>query len=67
MQTPGYRARYVSHNTPTSVIAGEDMVVTLTIKNAGSSTWFHNSHHRFRLGFQWYNTAGQTVQLPADL
>jgi O-antigen/teichoic acid export membrane protein len=66
VQPSGYRAKYVNHNTPTRVKAGQDVVVTLTIENSGSNTWFYNSHHTFRLGFQWYDAGGQIVPLPAD-
>ncbi|MCG3212250.1 MAG: hypothetical protein FOGNACKC_05898 [Anaerolineae bacterium] len=63
---PGYRTRYLNHNTPTSVEAGKDAIVTLILQNAGSFTWLAAGDKPFRLGFQWYNAAGQFVQMPTQ-
>ncbi len=66
-EVPGYRARYLSHNTPATAEAGQNVTVTLTIQNAGSFTWLAGGSNPFRLGFQWYNAAGQFVQVPSQV
>jgi hypothetical protein len=40
--------------------------VTLTIQNVGSFIWTQGGPNPFRLGFQWYDAAGQLVQFPAE-
>jgi N-acetylmuramoyl-L-alanine amidase len=64
---PGYRARYINHNTPMSVSAAQTLNVNLTIQNVGSFAWTQGGPNPFRLGFQWYNAAGQPVQFPPEL
>lgn len=63
---PGYRTRYLSHNTPTTLEANQEVGVTLTIQNTGSFTWVKGGSNPFRLGFQWYNSTGQFVQMPSQ-
>jgi hypothetical protein len=66
-EVPGYRVRYLKHNTPATIEAGQDVVVTITMMNAGSFNWVATGQNPFRLGFQWYNAAGQFVQFPSQL
>jgi hypothetical protein len=63
-EVPGYRARYLQHNTPTTLESGKDYLVNLTLFNAGGFTWVKDGANPFRLGFLWYNAAGQAVSLP---
>jgi hypothetical protein len=63
---PGYRTRYIGHNTPATLTAGQSLTVNIALENAGSFTWLAGGQNPFRLGFQWYNAAGQTVQLPPE-
>ncbi len=64
---PAYRTRYLSHATPGSVQAGQTLTVNISVQNAGSLTWVNRGSNPFRLGFQWYNAAGQMVQFPSHL
>jgi hypothetical protein len=66
-QKPGYRVRYLGHNTPGSVAAGETITVKLTLQNDGSFAWTQGGPNPFRLGFQWYNANGQMVSFPSEL
>ncbi len=63
----GYRTRFVHHNTPASLPPAQTLTVSLTIQNVGSFTWVNSGSNPFRLGFQWYNSAGQMVQFPSQL
>ncbi|MEM7344399.1 MAG: N-acetylmuramoyl-L-alanine amidase [Chloroflexota bacterium] len=63
----GYRAQYLSHNTPTVVPPGQTLTIPLTLQNAGSYTWTRGGSKPFSLGFQWYNAAGQMVRFPSNL
>lgn len=65
-EVPGYRTRYLSHNTPTSVAAAQTLSVNLTVQNVGSFTWTSGGANPFRLGFQWYDSSGQMVQMPSQ-
>jgi len=63
----GYRTRFVHHNTPTSLPPAQTLTVSLTIQNTGSFTWVKGGSNPFRLGFQWYTSAGQMVKFPTEL
>ncbi len=63
---PGYRARYSSHTTPTSMAASQTLTVAVTVQNTGSFTWAHDGDKPFRLGFQWYDASGQMVRFPSQ-
>ncbi|MBN1994053.1 MAG: N-acetylmuramoyl-L-alanine amidase [Anaerolineae bacterium] len=56
-----YRTRFFNHNTPTSVPPAQTLSVNITVQNVGRLTWTSGGSNPFRLGFQWYNTAGQMV------
>ncbi|MBN1217414.1 MAG: N-acetylmuramoyl-L-alanine amidase [Anaerolineae bacterium] len=62
-----YRTNYLNHNTPTAMPPGQTLSVTITLQNAGKLTWTSSGSNPIRLGFQWYNAAGQMVTFPADL
>ena len=62
-----YRTNFVSNNTPTTVPPGQTLMVNLTIQNIGKLAWNSSGTNPFRLGFQWYNTAGQMVAFPPNL
>jgi hypothetical protein len=64
---PPLLATYVSHNTPAQVKPGETLRVKITVKNAGTVKWEQSGSNPVRLGFQWYNTAGQYMGFPANL
>ncbi len=64
---PGYRTRFLNHNTPSGLPAGQDLTVSITLQNAGSFIWLSRGDQPFRLGFQWYNSAGQRLELPSQL
>ncbi len=64
---PGYRTRYIQHNTPTTVSADQTLTVNITLQNAGGFTWVRGGSNPFRLGFQWYTMAGQMVSFPSQL
>lgn len=64
---PPYRVKYLEHNTPTAVMVGKTLEVSLSLQNEGSFTWVKNGDKPFRLGFQWYDSSGRFVTLPANL
>ncbi|GAB4454188.1 MAG: hypothetical protein Kow0031_36290 [Anaerolineae bacterium] len=64
---PGYRAKYLGHNTPGQLSASQTLTVNLSLQNDGGFEWAAGGDKPFRLGFQWYNAAGQFISLPANL
>lgn len=64
---PAYRTRYISHDTPPAVPPASTLKVNITLQNAGSTTWLQGGPQPFRLGFQWYTSAGQMLTFPTEL
>ncbi len=64
---PPYRTRYLNHTTPTTLRPGQTVEVSLTVQNVGGTTWVRDGANPFRLGFQWYNSAGQMQSFPSEL
>ncbi len=66
---PTYAVRYVSHNTPRQMTAGETRTVSFTIENAGRKTWPAEGYNKVRLGYHWHNRDGSLLSsgLWADL
>ncbi|MCB0192024.1 MAG: N-acetylmuramoyl-L-alanine amidase [Anaerolineae bacterium] len=62
--TRGYLAEYLSHDVPRQLTAGKTVIVKITLQNAGLFQWVRDGDKPFRLGFQWYDTNNQLVQLP---
>jgi hypothetical protein len=61
---PSYRTRYLGHNTPATLPAGQTLDLSVSVQNVGSMTWAQGGTTPFRLGFQWYNAAGQMLTFP---
>lgn len=64
---PPYRTRYTGHNTPATVPAGQTLNLSVAVQNVGGMTWTQGGTTPFRLGFQWYNAAGQMLTFPSQL
>ncbi len=65
-QTPGrWLARFLAHDTPVSLSAGQTTTVNLRLKNAGTKTWKQSSNPPVHLGYQWFDAAGN-VQRDVD-
>jgi hypothetical protein len=62
-----YKATYQRHSTPSQVQPGETVLVKVLVQNSGSVRWRRAGSRPFRLGFQWYNRAGQYLAFPANL
>ena len=76
---PEYLADYLNHNTPPVMLAGSTLTVYHTLQNIGTNPWLHapGDGHLYRLGYHWYDAAGDPytqppeedhrTQLPADV
>ncbi len=64
-EKPVYDVKYLSHNTPGTMVAGQTNAVRLTLKNAGRKTWLASGYNKVRLGYHWHNHDGSLV--PASL
>ena len=64
---PGYRARYLNHNTPSVMPVDQTIAVNLTLQNDGIFTWVRGGVNPFHLGFKWFNAQGEPLQFPDDL
>ncbi|MEM7034371.1 MAG: N-acetylmuramoyl-L-alanine amidase, partial [Chloroflexota bacterium] len=65
-QTPPYQTTFTRNRTPKTASAGQTITVALTIKNTGAFTWVQGGPNPFRMGFRWFDSTGQMVQLPAN-
>jgi hypothetical protein len=64
---PKYLATYLKHNTPAQLRPGETVKVKITVQNSGTNVWERGGKNPYRLGFQWYNAAGQYIAFPENL
>jgi len=60
-----YGVQYTAHNTPESAIAGQNNMVSITLRNTGTRAWTTTGEHPFRMGYHWYNSDGS--ETPAHL
>ena len=54
--------QWVSHNTPTTINAGQTVSVPITVTNTGSQTWFQGGANPMYVTYHWYNTSWQAVE-----
>jgi hypothetical protein len=66
---PTYAVEYVSHNTPTTMVAGQVNATHITIRNRGGKTWAASGYNQVRLGYHWHYADNSLVpsSLWADL
>jgi hypothetical protein len=62
---PIYAVEYLSHDTPTTMVAGQVNAVRLEVRNPGSKTWQADGYNQVRLGYHWHYTEGG--QIPSAL
>ena len=63
--TPQYLARFLDHDTPTTMLANSTYEVNLSVQNAGILAWPADGENPVRLGYRWYDGAEELViQLP---
>lgn len=64
---PPYGEAWVSHDTPASMIEGEQATVEVVLRNGGSRTWTASGTYSFRLGYHWYDSHDSLqLQPPTD-
>jgi len=66
--------QWVSHNTPTTINAGQTASISITLTNTGSQAWSNSGDNPIYISYHWYNASWQLVQwdglwsaLPADM
>lgn len=70
-----WAVRFLAHDTPVSLVVGQNTVVTLRVENVGLNKWLQNGTPPVHIGYQWFDAAGNRVHdvedrrtgLPADL
>ena len=63
---PVYKAGWLGIEMPTTMAPGETVTATVRLKNDGNITWVRTGDHRVRLGYRWYTSTGQELDL-ADI
>lgn len=74
-QASKWAARFLAHDTPASLVAGQSTTVTLRIENAGLVKWLQSGDAPVHVGYKWFAQAGiQTIDvddrrtgLPSDI
>jgi hypothetical protein len=66
---PIYALEYISHNTSSTMTAGQVNSARVVVRNLGAKTWQAEGYNQVRLGYHWYYTEGGLVpsSLWADL
>jgi hypothetical protein len=54
-----YAARFLAHDTPVGVVAGQTITVNLRVKNIGAATWAQSGANPVHVGYKWFNAEGQ--------
>lgn len=58
-----YQAKFLTHSTPAQMVAGATYTVRFRIRNDGGRLWKRDGTNPVRLGFHWFDRAGQPVLL----
>jgi len=53
-----YGAQYLSHDTPTKLVAGQRYKVNLRLQNTGTIPWETSGPVPVQLSYRWFNAAG---------
>ncbi len=54
-----WAARFVAHDTPVCMSAGQSVAVSLQVKNVGTATWQQEGKNPVHAGYQWFNASGE--------
>lgn len=57
-----YGAQYLSHDTPTKLVAGQKYKVNLRLQNTGTIPWETSGPVPVQLSYRWFNAAGDAAQ-----
>ncbi len=68
-------ARFLTHDTPVSIVTGQTTTVNLRLENTGATKWTHGGAHPVHIGYRWLNAKGEQqldvedrrTALPADV
>ncbi len=58
-QPEPWAARFVAHDTPVCMSAGQSVTVTLQVKNTGTETWQQEGKNPVHAGYKWFNASGE--------
>jgi len=64
--TPQYLAQFLDHDTPIVMLTSHTYEVDLSVQNAGTLTWPADGDNPVRLGYHWYDEAGEQVMQPPE-
>lgn len=74
-RSSNWAARFLAHDTPASMVAGQRTIVTLRIENMGLVKWLTSGSAPVHIGYKWFDCAGIQIRdvedrrtgLPSDL
>lgn len=61
-----YKVGWLDIDMPVSMTPGQTVTATLRLSNRGNTTWVRAGDHKVRLGYRWYTSTGQELDL-ADI
>jgi len=53
-------ARFLLHDTPVSLVAGQTVTVNLRVQNQSASIWQHSGRAAVYVGYKWFDQTGQS-------
>lgn len=57
-KTSEWSARFISHDTPVSLVVGQVVTVSLRIENNGMAKWLPGGEHPVHIGYKWLDASG---------
>jgi hypothetical protein len=58
-----YQVDWLDIDMPVSMVPGQTVTAVLRLKNDGNKTWVRTGDQKVRLGYRWYTSAGQELDL----
>lgn len=74
-KTKEWSARFIAHDTPVSLVAGQVVTVNLRVENVGLNKWLQGGNTPVHIGYKWLDASGEQALdfedrrtgLPCDL
>lgn len=57
-KTSDWSARFISHDTPVSLVVGQVVTVSLRIENSGMAKWLPGGNQPVHIGYKWLDASG---------
>ncbi len=63
-EAPSYAIEWIDDEIPATLVAGDTVPVTITVRNVGSLTWRWGGGNPFRLGYHYYRNRRRLAVAP---